>query len=221
MVAESPSKITHDRQGIAAVCRHLYRQGYLAACDGNVSIRECDSIIVTPSATHKGFLEPDQLARVSLDGNTIDGTPSSELASHLAIYRSCQSAGAVVHAHPPAATAWTVAHPEMMELPNTALSELIPSVGRIPVIPYCTPGTTDLASLVAMFAPTHKVMILARHGCLCWGTTLEEAFWGVERLEHAAKTLMYAHVLGGVTALGSAELASLQQIRDKVGDSTR
>ncbi len=201
------------------VCHHLYSQGLLAACDGNVSMRiGTESLLITPAGKHKGFLESEMLAIVNLKGETILGTPSTELAMHLAVYRNCPSARAVVHAHPPATTAWTIAHPYLKELPCESLSELILAVGKVPVIPYRLPGSVELGDVLEPFITTSKVNILSRHGCLCWGNSIQEAFWGVERLEHAAKTLLYAQMLGGIKPLPKTDLHALHELRTRIGD---
>lgn len=207
------------RDEIVEVCHQLYLQGMLAACDGNVSVRLDDSrLLITPSGVHKGHLDSGHFAVVDFHGNTVAGHPSSELAIHLAVYRACPEARAVIHAHPPAAIAWTIAHPDSTELPSGAMSELILAVGQVPIIPYKRPGSTASADALLPYITRSKVCLLSRHGCLCWGTSLSEATWGVERLEHAAKTLSYAQTFGGITSLPQQEIDQLHELRAKLGD---
>ncbi len=207
-----------DREGLArsiiAVCRLLHERDWLAACDGNISVRHADgSILITPTARHKGFIAESDLALLDPAGNPLSGIPSSEKWMHLAVYRQCPDARAVVHAHPPVAIAWSVAKPNLKELPSESLSEVILAVGSIPIVPYARPGGQDLAATLKPFLPDHRVMIMARHGAVAWGESLEEAYLGIERLEHSARTLMYAKLLGGTTRLPPREVDILKRMR--------
>ena len=196
----------------------------LAAADGNVSVRLDEStVLMTPSGVSKAFMKPGEMLRMGLDGTVreTDRQPSSERLMHLAIYQKCAAARAVVHAHPPVATAWSIAHPQLSELPCDAMSELILAVGRVPIVPYARPGTAQMGEALAKFLPECRVLILARHGAIAWGETLEEALFGIERLEHAATILSAAHQLGGVTALPAAEVEALRQLRRQMGPQTR
>ena len=123
---------------------------------------------------------------------------------HLAVYRSCPEARAVVHAHPPTAIAWSLARPGLDFLPSDALPEVILAAGSIPFVPYARPGTAAMGEVLAPFLPENRLMVLARHGALAWGGTLEEAHNGMERLEHACQILKAAGELGGATAAAGA-----------------
>ena len=209
---------------VIQVCERLYARNMLAAADGNVSVRLDDrTILMTPSGVSKAFMKPGELVRMGLDGSVgeVSRQPSSERLMHLAIYQACSAARAVVHAHPPVATAWSIAHPHLTELPCDAMSELILAVGRVPIVPYARPGTAQMGEVLASFLPECRVMILARHGAIAWGETLEEALFGMERLEHAATILSAAHQLGGVTALPPVEVEALREIRRQMGPMTR
>lgn len=205
---------------VLEVCQWLHQRGFLAAADGNVSIREGDRIVITPSGRHKGFLEQRDLAEVTLDGQVLSGKPSSERLMHLEVYRRCPKAKAVVHAHPPHAIAWTIAHPNMRELPGECISEVILAAGRIPIIPYARPGTADMGHVLAGEVEEHRMLILSRHGALSWGEDLDEAYWGMERLEHSALVLAQAMALGGLTSLPPEEVAHLRELRKKLGSRT-
>jgi len=202
-----------EKREILEVCQRLHERGWLAACDGNISYRTDSSIIMTPSGRHKGFIKESDLTEVTIENEVLKGTPSSERLMHLAIYQHCPKAKAVVHAHPPIAIAWTIAQPEMKELPAECISELILAVGAIPVVPYARPGTQDMGNVLLPFIPKHRAMILARHGAVAWGETLEEAYYGIERLEHSAKILFYAKALGGLTMLPPEEVNHLREMR--------
>ena len=199
---------------IIEICKRLYDHGWLAACDGNVSCRlPQGTIAITPSSKHKAFIDPSELAEVDLENRIISGTPSSERLMHLAIYRKCEKAKAVVHAHPPVSIAWSIAFPTARELPSDCMSELILAVGAIPIVPYSRPGTVEMGNDLLAFLPEHRVLILARHGAVAWGEDLEEAFRGIERLEHTAKILMFAKTLGGISRLPPEEVEFLRGLR--------
>ena len=136
---------------------------------------------------------------------------------HLAVYKACPEARAVVHAHPPTAIAWSLAHPELTCLPCDALPEVILAAGAIPFVPYARPGTAAMGEQLVPFLPEHRLLILARHGALAWGETLEEAYNGLERLEHACQILKSAHELGGARPLPAPELKALRAARARGG----
>ncbi len=199
-------------------CRRLHDQGLLAAADGNVSARLPDGrIAITPRGVPKAELRIQDFAFLDLEGHVLQGDPSSERAMHLEVYRRAPEARAVVHAHPATAIAWSLARPELQELPSDALPEVILATGRIPIVPMAVPGTEAMGTNLRPFLPENRVLILARHGGLCWGESLREALGGLERLEQVAKILMAAGQLGGAKPLEDAELAELKALRAKLG----
>lgn len=201
------------------ICRRLHARNLLAAADGNVSVRlDDDTILFTPTGKNKGYLDSADLARVTLDDRVLAGKPSGERRMHLAVYRRCPKARAVVHAHPPTAIAWSVARPELKELPSDCLSEIILAVGSIPFVPYARPGTADMGAVLEPFLPQSRVLILSRHGGLSWGESLDEAYNGMERLEHSAQILKAAVELGGLKPLPAAEVETLRRMRREMGE---
>ena len=203
---------------IRDACAHLHARGLLAAADGNVSMRlEDDTLLLTPAGVNKARLPPGSLARVALDGRVLDGRPSKELAMHLAVYGACPDARVVVHAHPPTAIAWTLARPELEELPTDSLPELLLAAGRVPIVPYARPATEELGTVLLPFLPGHRLLLLSRHGALAWGESMEEAINGIERLEHSALILKAAEELGGATPLPAAELEALRAMKARLG----
>ncbi len=206
---------------ICEVCRRLHARNLLAAADGNVSaLLDDGTILMTPTGRGKGWLNPAEMARVTVDNQVLEGSPSGERLMHLEVYRRCPKAKAVVHAHPPTAIAWSVARPDLKELPSDSLSEIILAVGSIPFVPYARPGTQTMGDQLAPFLPHKRVLILARHGALSWGESLEEAYHGMERLEHSAQILKSAVELGGLTSLAPDEVKALREMRAKMGDRT-
>jgi len=203
---------------VCEACRRLHRRNLLAAADGNISLRLPDGrLAMTPTGVNKFDLRPEDMAFLRLDGSVLSGAPSSERAMHLAVYRRCPEARAVVHAHPPTAIAWTLAHPEVGELPSDALPEVILAAGRIPVVPYARPGTEAMGSALEAFLPSHRLLLLARHGALAWGESLQEAVNGLERVEHVALILKSAFELGGAKPLPEEERQALHALRAKNG----
>ncbi len=199
-------------------CRRLHAAGLLAASDGNLSVRLPNGLIaMTPSGVPKAKVKLADLAYLQLDGTVVSGRPSSERAMHLAIYRAVPEAKAVVHAHPPTAIAWSLARPELAELPSDGLPEVILAAGRIPIVPMAMPGTEAMGASLLPFLPAHRLLILARHGGLCWGEHLDEAVGGLERLEQVATILWRAEALGGAKALPDDILAALRVLRAQLG----
>lgn len=206
------------RTQIVETCRLLYGRNMLAAADGNVSYRlSSQRILMTPSGARKSFLQTEGLAVVAENGDILHGRPSGERAMHLEIYRRCPQARAVVHAHPPYAVAWSLARPGWQELPGDYLSELILGAGRVPIVPYARPTTTDMGQQIAPFLPDCRALILARHGAVCWGESLEEALNGMERLEHSAHILWLAEQVGKPEPLPPDEIEHLKIMRNRLG----
>ncbi len=198
--------------------RRLHAAGLLAASDGNLSVRLPNGLIaMTPSGVPKSRLRREDLAHLTLEGEVVAGRPSSERAMHLAIYRAVPQARAVVHAHPPTAIAWTLARPELQELPSAGLPEVILAAGRIPIVPMALPGTEAMGTNLLPYLPAHRLLVLARHGGLCWGESMDEAAGGLERLEQVAEILWKAETLGGAKPLPDSDLAELRALRTKLG----
>ena len=200
------------RAAIVRVCRRLYERGLIAGPDGNVSVRlGADRIVVTPSGLSKVDVTEGALVEVGLDGRPLGGPgrASSELRMHLAIYRARPDALAVVHAHPPTATGFGVAGET---IPERVLPEVICQMGAVALVPYATPGTDAAAAVFAPFLAGHDAFLMANHGATTLGPTLEAAHQRMESLEHAARIVLAARLLGKVTPLTDAQLAELHRI---------
>jgi L-fuculose-phosphate aldolase len=208
--------VTDDvRRQIVRVCRRLYERGLIAGPDGNVSVRiSGDHILVTPRGFSKADVEEHDLVLVTLDGKRIGGKHdvSSEVAMHLAAYRARDDVRAMVHAHPPVATAFAVAGEG---LPENVLPELTVLLGHVPLVPYATPGTSALPDAMAPFLPNHDAFLLANHGVTTLGRTVGEAHQRMECVEHSANILLTARLLGRVNALGAEDVRVLQEGRRK------
>lgn len=203
---------------IVEICVRLHRRNMLAAADGNISYRiSDDQILITPSGIAKAFMSADEMAVMNLNGDVLAGRPSSERLMHLEIFRTT-AARAIIHAHPPTAIAWSIARPEMQKLPSDCLSEVILATGDIPFVPYARPGTKQMGTVLKEFLPHHRALILRRHGAVSWGGDLDEAYRGMERIEHSAQILATAQQLGGLQPLPPEEVAYLYELRKKIGD---
>lgn len=213
------NNVTLNKQQLLDAAIRLYQKNCLAACDGNLSYRVDDSeIIITPTGKSKTNLNLDDFATIDIENHIVSGNPSSERLMHLAVYKHCPKAKCVIHAHPPTAIAWTIAYPNLTELPNNCMSELIIAAGRIPIAPYALPGSAEMGTSILPFLPKHRILILARHGAICWGETIQEAANAMERLEHTAEILMRAKQLGGLTYLNEEQVAALYKIRETIGE---
>jgi L-fuculose-phosphate aldolase len=205
---------------IARCCRRMAEVGLIAGQDGNVAVRVGeDRALVTPTGLLKAQVTTEDIVEVDLAGRHVRGhrRASSELDMHLRILRIRPDVGAVVHAHPPVATGFGVAGEAFDEC---VLPELIFQVGHVPLVPYGTPGTPELGEQIEPYLAGYSVLILANHGAVAMGPTLTDALIRMESLEHAAKIILTARLLGRVNPLerGQVErLESLRRSRDLAG----
>jgi L-fuculose-phosphate aldolase len=166
--------------------------------------------LITPAGVNKGRLASSDLLVVDLDGKPRGGPrgrrPSTETPMHLEVYRAVPSAGAVVHAHPPFATALTVAG---LPFPSDMLPEIAATLGEVPVTEIAMPGTAEDAAAVRPWVAKYRAMLLPNHGSLTYGSTLEEAITHLERVEHAAMVYWLAASMGSVNRLPADLMARL------------
>jgi L-fuculose-phosphate aldolase len=185
------------RADLIWVCRQLCGRGLVAATDGNVSCRcEDGLVLITPSGIPKGELEATDLLRIDDQGQVVAGArkPSSEFRMHLAVYERRPDVGAIVHAHPPLLTAFTLA---AVPFVAEALPEVWLNVGPVPTAPYATPSTSEVVASIAPYIEGHQAILLERHGSLTMGKDLKEAYLRLEKLEHAGYTLLYSQIMCG------------------------
>ncbi len=197
-------------RAICAAGRRLAERGLLAGTEGNIAARCGEGrALVTPAASEKGALEPADLVEVDLAGRVVGhggGRPSTELGMHLAILARRPDVGAVVHAHPPVATGFACAG---LALDAGVLPELEAQLGGAPLVPYAAPGGAELADRVAARAADHDALLLANHGAVTLGPTVEAARQRMESLEQSARILLVARLLGGPRPLSPAEVERL------------
>jgi len=208
--------VDHDpREAIVEAARRLYEKGLIAGNEGNVSLRCGDRLLVTPSGVCKGYLRPRDLVETDLDGRATDGTrATSEILMHVAVYRARPDVGAVVHAHPPVATGFAVAG---IALDRPVLAEPVVTLGPVPVVPFGTPSSADLARRVEQAIVSAQALLLANHGALAVGETLWRAWERMETLEQYARIALAARLLGHARELSGDAVASLEALRGAAG----
>ncbi len=207
------------REEVIRFCRLLHAKGWLAAADGNLSVRLApDRVLVTPSAVPKAFLTPEDLVVVDGQGRLLEGSrpPTTELPMHLEALRVRPDVRAVVHAHPPTCIALSLVKDAVLD---GVLPEVILDVGRLAIVPYARPGTVELADAISRELAARDAVILERHGSLSVGATLLDAYALTERLEHAAQVLWMAHAIGRPTRLSAAEADALESLHARNRDA--
>jgi L-fuculose-phosphate aldolase len=193
----------------------LHQTGLVAATDGNLSVRLGDgTFLCTPTLMSKGMMEPEDLVVVDSRGHKVAGTRSvsSEIAMHLFIYRNRPDVGAVVHAHPPTATGFAAAG---MPLDSALCSEIVITLGTVPLANYETPGTPELAEALAPLVGDHDAILMANHGVVTYGEDLLTAYMNMETVEHYAKIALVTHMLGKQQPLSDTHVSKLREIRLK------
>ena len=206
------------RQLIVEIGRRIYESGFVAASDGNVSARLADgTILTTPTMVCKGRMSEDMLVLVDIDGSKLrrdERNPSSEFSMHRMIYQLRPDVHAIVHAHPPFGTGFAVAN---VPLDKPLLSEVILTLGCVPLTGYGTPSTEELPQSLAPFIPHHDALLLANHGAVAYGPELETAFARMETLEHFAKITLVARLVGRPHELPQEAIEKLLDVRERAG----
>ncbi len=195
--------------------KNLWLRQMVAANDGNLSCRLLGGgVAVTPTGSSKGMLKKEAIIRVDESGKRLagQGSPSIETGMHLAIYQACPQAGAVIHAHSVAATAFA----SVGEAPNERfLPEAIVNLGQIALVPYFKPGSEALAQAVGAAVVGYRALLLANHGAVCYGRDLKEAYFRIEALEHYLQILLLTRGLGGAKDLTGKQLADLEEFNQR------
>lgn len=206
------------RDEICQVGRRLYQRGLIAAGDGNISARLPEGgILITPAGLCKGELGPEDLVVVDAEGRLMRAAPgrrqSSEQLLHLHAYRRRPDVAAIVHAHPPTAVALTLAGLSMAE---PLLPEALLALGPVPTAPYARTGTPDLAASIDAIVAEHDAMLLSHHGGLTLAATPSAAYFLMEQIEHCAKILHAAHLLGPLIRLPAERIEELHALRERI-----
>ncbi len=210
---KSPFEIKKE---ICEVGHKLYALGFVAANDGNISVKLNDrEYYCTPTGVSKGSLTPDMIIKVDQDGNKLEGklNPSSEIKMHMRVYRDRPDVTAVVHAHPPIATAFTVAD---IPLDQYILPEAVLTIGEVPTCDYGTPSTMEIPDSLAPYIQNHDAFLLRNHGALTVGCNLQKAHFVMEEVEFNARICKYAMELGAVHEIPNDQLKKLMELRKRM-----
>lgn len=203
------------KEQVCDICHKMWQLGWVAANDGNVSVKlDENAFLVTPTGISKSFITPEKLLIITKDCEIIEGTagykPSSEIKMHLRCYQERDDVGAVVHAHPPAATGFAVAH---LPMDSYTMIEAVITLGSVPLTPYATPSTYEVPDAIAPYLQEHDVMLLENHGALALGCDVITAYYRMETLELWAKISINAHILGGEKEISRENIDRLCRMR--------
>jgi len=205
------------RKDLCEIGRRVFQHGWVASNDGNFSVRLGENeFLATPTGISKGFMSPDEMVLVNIEGKTLDGkgSVSSEWRMHRFSYERRPDIGAIVHTHAPHATAFTVAG---LALDQCVLPEQIVALGAVPLAPYGQPGTHDLYQGMLPFVEKSNAFLLKNHGVVTYGKDLWEAFFRHEALEHAARIQLLARQLGKIETLTREQVDGLKKARGEMG----
>jgi L-fuculose-phosphate aldolase len=205
------------REDIVRIGQLVYQKGWVAANDGNISIRlGQDRVLCTPTGVSKGMMHVDDLIICDLKGEKIEGRKerTSEILMHLTIYGMRPDVTAVVHAHPPVSTGFATAG---RPLNQALLPEVIIGLGCVPLAAYGLPGTPELTKPMLPYIPSYDAIMLANHGAVCYSDDVWKAFFKMETVEHYARIALVAELLGGPTVLPREEVRKLLDSRERYG----
>jgi L-fuculose-phosphate aldolase len=209
------------RQDIVDVGKLVYQKSWVAANDGNISIRlDSQRVLCTPTAISKGMMHPDDLIICDYEGNKIEGRRecTSEIAMHMTIYKMRPDIQSVVHAHPPTATGFATAG---RALNQALLPEAIICLGCVPLAEYGLPGTPALTDGMLPYIPKYDAILMGNHGCVAYGEDVHQAFFRMETVEHFARITLVAELLGGPKCLPRDEVEKLFDSRERYGVKSR
>jgi L-fuculose-phosphate aldolase len=208
------------REELIRYAHRLHHAGFVAATDGNLSVRmDAHRILTTPTGMSKGDLKPYDLVVVDYEGKKLSGRrkPSSELAMHLLIHNMRDDVQAIVHAHPPTATGFAAAG---MALNQPLVCEVVMGLGSIPLARYGTPGTPELTEALAPYIRDYDAILMANHGVVAYGESVQHAYMKMETVEHFAKIALVTHQLGRQRLLDGPQLAKLIEARRRYAGTT-
>lgn len=207
------------KEQMCDICHKMWQLGWVAANDGNLSCRLPDgNFLATPTGISKSFITPEKIVKINANAEVIDGNetyrPSSEIKMHLRCYEEREDVGAVLHAHPPVATGYAVAH---LDMDRYNMIETVISLGSIPCTPYGTPSTYEVPEAITPYLQEHDAMLLMNHGALTVGADLITAYYRMETLELNAKISLVAHLLGGEKEISRENIDRLCSMRAGYG----
>lgn len=204
-----------SRRDIVLFGQMLHERRFIAACDGNLSVRlDNNRILVTPTGASKGMMKTSDLVIVDTAGRKLKGRRqvTTEIGMHILIYRLRPDVGGIVHAHPPTATGFAAAG---LALDQPLVCEVVIGLGSIPLAPYGTPGTAELAETLEPLIPKYDAILMANHGVVTYGVELQSAYMKMETVEHFAEITLVTQALGRQQPLASENLKKLAAVRSK------
>ena len=207
------------KQDICEIGRRIYAKGFAAANDGNITVRIGENeVLCTPTLHCKGFLNPDDICTIDMKGKQLAGRKqrSSEALLHLEIYKQRADIKSVVHCHPPHATAFAIAREA---IPQCVLPEVEVFLGDVPITKYETPGGQAFADTILPFVTKTNIIILANHGTVSFGESVERAYWWTEILDAYCRMLMLARQLGPINFFSEEKERELLSLKQKWGYS--
>ncbi len=205
------------KEDICEIGRRVYAKGFAAANDGNITIRVGENeVLCTPTMVSKGYLKPEDICKVDMEGKQISGSKkrTSEVLLHLSVYKHRPDVKAVVHCHPPHATAFAVAHEP---IPKCVLPEVEVFLGEVPIAVYETPGGQEFADTIVPYVKDCNTILLANHGTVTFGPDVEKAYWNSEIIDAYCRILILAKQLGRVNYFTNQETAELLALKKRIG----
>ncbi|MDZ4815853.1 MAG: class II aldolase/adducin family protein [Verrucomicrobiota bacterium] len=202
---------------ICEIGKRLWAREMVDGNGGNISYRIRENMVIcTPTLVSKGFMTPDMICMVDLEGKQIAGSAkrTSEITTHLAIYKGAPAAKAVVHAHPVYGTAFAIAG---VEPPQCLIPELEVFAGKVILAPYQTPGSKAMAETIQPLSEKHQAILMGSHGVICWGFTVEDAYWKMENTDSFCRTVLAAAPLKGNAMIPGEKVRELLDIRKSLG----
>lgn len=206
------------KKQIVEVAHKLWDKGFVAANDGNITIRLNDKeFLTTPTGISKKSLTVEMIIKVDMKGQPLvhnaNYSPSSEAKMHIEVYMQRPDIKAIVHSHPPYCTSFAVAG---IPLDKCILPEAVLTIGAVPITPYALPSTMEIPDAIRPYIKNTDAVLLANHGALTMGTDVTNAYYKMETLEHSAHILFLSMQLGNVNVISDSEVGRLMQLRDKL-----
>lgn len=205
------------RRKMCDIGRRIWQRGLCAGNDGNHSVRiGPDRVLCTPTLMSKGFLRPEDMVVVDMDGNQVEGTQkrTSEIFLHLAIYQARPDVTCVIHNHPPHATAFALSG---IDLPTGIYPETETLLGKVPTAPYVLPGDKRLGQSIVPYLNDTNVVLLQNHGVVCFDKDLEQCYYKLEVVDQYARILMLVRQIGSVRMLTEEEMAQILRAKKRMG----
>src|SRR3954453_9075193 len=205
------------KEQICEIGRRLYNKGFAAANDGNITVRLNDKeLLCTPTMVSKGFLKPEDICKVDYEGKQLAGTRkrTSEVLLHLIVYKHRPDVQSVVHCHPPHATAFAVAHEP---IPKCVLPEVEVFLGEVPIARYATPGDQRLPNTIVPYVKDCNTLLLANHGTVSFGPTLENAYFNTEIINAYCRILILSRLLGRGNYFSEGQTREQRALKKRLG----